>query len=57
MPELSCPWMVFQDRGTEEIPVQVGVDFSGGDGFMSQHLLNGPEISSAFDKMSGEGVP
>ena len=24
------------------IPIKVGIDFCGGDGFMAQHFLNGP---------------
>jgi hypothetical protein len=36
--------------------VQVRVYFSGGDGFMSQHLLNGPQIGTALHQVRGEGV-
>jgi hypothetical protein len=40
----------------EKFAVEMGVDLGGGDTFMPQHFLDGPEVGAAFDEMSGEGM-
>ena len=37
--------------------VQMGIDFGSGDGFVSQHLLHGPEVGTPLHQMGGKGVP
>ena len=36
--------------------IQVHVDLGGGDAFVAQHLLNGPEVGPMFQEMGGEGM-
>ena len=33
-----------------------GVDFGGGDDFVAQHGLYGPQVGAALEQMSGKGV-
>ena len=35
----------------------MGIDFGRGNGFMSEHFLHRPQISSAFNQMGSKGVP
>ena len=37
--------------------VKMRVNFSGGNAFMTKHLLNGPQISTTFYQMGGKGMP
>ena len=37
--------------------VQVGIDLCGGNGLVSQHLLDCTQISTALHQVSGKGVP
>jgi len=48
--------MVLDECGAQEFAVDVGVDFGGGDGFVAEHFLDGPEVGTAFDEMGGERV-
>ena len=34
--------------------VEMNIKFGGSDGFMPQHLLNGPQVCSPFKKMGGK---
>jgi len=46
--------MKFLDDLFEILPIQVGVDFSSGYGFVAQHFLYGSEICTPFYQMSGK---
>ena len=37
--------------------IQMRVYLSGKNGFMSQHFLNGPQISTSFNQMCCKGMP
>jgi hypothetical protein len=50
------PRVVLNYLAAEEISVEVGVDFCGGDFFVSQHCLDGAEVGSTFQQVGGEGV-
>lgn len=50
------PWMKFHKGLSEKTSVQVGIDFSSGDAFVSQHFLYCPQISSSLYQMRGEGM-
>ena len=41
---------------TEVVAVDVRVDFCGGDVFVSQHLLYGAQVGTAFQQVGGEAV-
>ena len=36
---------------SEVLPVEMGIDFSGQNGFMTQHFLDRPQISSTINEM------
>ena len=40
----------------QHVPVDVGIYFGGGNGFVSEHTLDGTEIGPSFQQMSGERV-
>ena len=46
-----------EDFLAQVFPVQMGVNFGGDDGCMSQHLLHGPQVGAAFNQVRGEGMP
>ena len=48
--------MKFGDHLTQIIAVEVGVDFRGGNGLVTQHFLYCPQIGSAFNQMRGKGM-
>ena len=48
--------MVGEDVGAEGGGVEVDIDLGGGYRFMTEHLLDGAEIGSAFEQMGGERV-
>ena len=55
-PVFNIAGMMLDNFTSESVPVDMCIDFSGGDGFMSQHALDGPQIGAAFQQMGGEGV-
>ena len=40
----------------QKIPVEVGIDFGGGDAGVAQHFLHGAQVGPAFYEVRGEGV-
>lgn len=54
--EFDVAGVVLDDLLAQHLPVDVGVDLGGGDGFVSQHALDGSQIGSALEQMCGEGV-
>ena len=48
--------MVLYDFTSQHVPVDVCINFRSGDGLVSQHTLDGPQIGSAFQQVGGEGV-
>ena len=46
--------MMGEEFLAQTAPVKMHIYLCGGDGFMAQHLLYGPEICSSFKKMGGE---
>ena len=50
----STPGVEFPDHLLEIIPVEMGINLGGGDGFMSQHFLDGPQIGTTFDQMGSK---
>ena len=56
-PVFNIAGMMLDNFTSESVPVDMCIDFSGGDGFMSQHALDGPQIGAAFQQMGGERVP
>ena len=55
-PVFNIAGMMLDNFTSESVPVDMCIDFSGGDRFMSQHALDGPQIGAAFQQMGGEGV-
>ena len=48
--------MVFQNLFAEELPVDMRIDFGGSNFLMSQHLLDGAQVGSAFQQVCGKGM-
>ena len=48
--------MVVKDGGMPGGGVDMRVYLRGGDAFMTQHLLDNPDIRAVLNKMSGEGM-
>ena len=48
--------MVHQHGIPEVAPVNVSIYLGGGDRLMAEHLLHGPQVSSALDQVGGERV-
>jgi len=48
--------MVHFQRLPQKLPVKVGVYLCCGNTFMPKHILDGPEVSTTLQKMSGERV-
>lgn len=44
-------------RLTQVFPVEVGIDLSRGDAFMSKHFLYGTQVGPAFYQVCGKGMP
>ena len=42
---------------TQGFAVEMRIDLSGADALVSQHLLDGPQMSTTFQQVGGEGVP
>lgn len=51
------PGVKLQDNAAKILPVEVGVNLSGGYGSMSQHFLHRPEVSAALNKVCGKRMP
>ena len=49
-------WVKLYNRTSEVFPVEMGIDFRGGDRFVAEHFLDSPEISSTFHEMGGKRV-
>lgn len=49
--------MILENGFPEKIRIQVGIDFSSKDGFVAQHILNGPQICSTLDEVRGKAMP
>lgn len=41
----------FTDHLPEVIAIKVGIDFSGGNGFMAQHFLDSPQVGATLYQM------
>ena len=50
-PVFNIAGMMLDNFTSESVPVDMCIDFSGGDGFMSQHALDGPQIGAAFQQI------
>ena len=48
--------MVGEDLVAQAGAVNVNIDFGSGDALMTQHLLDGSQVGSALEQMSGKGV-
>ena len=48
--------VMFNNFASKHVPVDMCINFGGGDGFMSQHALDGPQVGAAFPQMGGKGV-
>ena len=48
--------MVLQNLFAEELPVDMRVDFGRSNILVSQHLLDGAQVCSAFQKVCGKGM-
>ncbi|MEF9356352.1 hypothetical protein V4888_23520 [Ralstonia solanacearum species complex bacterium ZIM076] len=48
--------MSLAKRSAQSFGGNVGVDLRGGEGFVAQHVLDGAQICSAFQKMSRHSV-
>lgn len=48
--------MMFDDFRTQHVSVDMCINLRGGDGLMSQHTLDSPQVGTAFKKMSRERV-
>lgn len=51
------PWVKSQQGFSQKTSVQMGVYFSGGDAFMSQHFLNSSQVGPSLYQMGGKGMP
>lgn len=49
--------MKFVDYLCQIACVNMGINFSGSNALMTQHLLNGPEVGTVFKEMGSETVP
>lgn len=49
--------MELGDVAADVVFVQMGVNLSGSDAFVSEHLLYGAEVGASFHEVGGEGVP
>ena len=49
--------MMGQDIRLPGGAVDVGIDFCSGNAFMTEHLLDDPEVSTVFYKMGRERMP
>jgi len=52
-----APGVESDDRIPQKFAVKMGVDLRSQDGFMSQHLLHGTQVSPPVNKLSGKGMP
>lgn len=50
------PWVKAQNLIPEVGFVHVGVNFCGLNAFMTEHLLDDPQVGSTFQQMRGEGM-
>ena len=55
-PVFNIAGMMLDNFTSEHVPVDMRINFRGGDGFMSQHALNCPQIGAAFQQMGGKGM-
>ena len=46
--------MFVNDFGAQECHIDVRVDFGGENAFVPEHLLNSPQIGTAFEQMCGK---
>src|SRR5690606_27161243 len=53
---ILAPRVVFFHHFLQMCSIQVHVDLGGGNAFVAQHLLNGPEVGAMFQEMGGEGM-
>lgn len=49
--------MKFVNHLAQVIAIKMGIYFRSGDGFMTEHFLNRPQVGAAFDQMRGERMP
>ncbi len=49
--------MVQFQRLPQKLAIQVGIDLCCGNAFMTQHILDGPEVGATFQEMRSERVP
>ena len=48
--------MKLLQSGSKKFPVEVGVNLGGGNAFMPEHFLYGPEVGAAFYQVCGKGM-
>lgn len=48
--------MVLFQRTAQILPVEMRVDFGGGNAFVAQHFLYGAKIRAAFHQVRGKGM-
>ncbi len=46
--------MKLLQRCSQEFPVEMSINFSGGNTFMSQHFLYGTQVCAAFHQVCGK---
>ena len=49
-------WMKSQQGLSQKTSVQVGVNFSRGNAFMSQHFLNSSQVCAPFHQVGRKGM-
>ena len=52
----SVSWMMLDDFTSEHIPINMCVNLSSSDTFVSQHALNGSQIGTTLQKVCRKGV-
>ena len=53
---MSRPGMETDDCITQKLTVEMGINFSGKNGLVSQHFLHSPQVRSAVYQMRGKGM-
>ena len=51
-----APGVESDDGIPQEFPVKVGINLCGQDGFMSQHFLYSPQVSTPVNQFCGKGM-
>ena len=56
-PHLHVPRVEVQHSFLQVIGVEVGVELSGRDAFMAEHILNSAEVGTTLNEVRGERMP